>query len=71
MSHSEPATNERFQIACRHIRSKEMYHQPAGQEDGPCSSGLFWCTRTHENFGPDGQPVSKHECSGNRPCFAR
>jgi len=67
MSESESAT--RFQIPCRHLRSKEMYHQPAAQEDDQFSSGLYWCTRTHENFGPDGQPVTRKECCGTRTCF--
>jgi hypothetical protein len=67
MSNSDSAAE--IQIPCRCLRSKEMYHQALGQEDDQCSSGLFWCTRTHETFGPDGQPVSKHECCTGRGCF--
>ena len=46
-----------------------MYHQSPGQEDDQFCSGLYWCNRTHETFGPDGQPVSKAECCATRVCF--
>ena len=39
------------------MRSKEMYYEGHGQEDDEFSSGVFWCGKTQENFGPDGQPV--------------
>ena len=66
---SNPESSTRLQVPCRHLRCKEMYHRPAGQEDDAFSSGLYWCTRTHENFGPDGQPVGKSECGADRACF--
>jgi hypothetical protein len=69
MSNPESASPQAFQIPCPHLRSKEMYHQPLGQEDGQFASGLFWCTRTQEIFGPDGQPVSKGECCQGRACY--
>ena len=67
MSNSESPSN--FQLPCRHLRSKEMYHQAAGQEDDQFSSGLYWCNKTHENFGPDTQAVGKTECCAGRACF--
>lgn len=67
MSNSEPAPQ--IQIPCRNLRSKEMYYQALGQEDDQFSSGLYWCGRTQETFGPDGQPVSKGDCCNGRPCF--
>ena len=51
------------------MRSKEMYYQSHGQEDDAFSSGVFWCGKTQENFGPDGQPVSKTECCAGRSCY--
>ena len=51
------------------MRSKEMYYQGQGQEDDEFSSGVFWCGKTQENFGPDGQPVSKAECCAGRGCY--
>lgn len=61
-------SGQTFQIPCRHLRSKEMYHQSYGQEDDEFSSGLYTCMKTQENFGPDGQPVGKTECCSGRSC---
>ena len=44
------------QPPCRNLRSKEMYYA-YGQEDDDYSSGVFWCAKTQEGFGPDGQPA--------------
>ena len=59
----------KLQTLCRKLRSKEMYHQPAGQAEDEFSSGLYWCNRTCENFGPDGQAVGKSECCTGRSCY--
>ena len=56
-------------VPCRNLRSKEMYYQSPGQEDDPYSSGLCWCTRTQESFGPDGAPAGKGECCAGRSCY--
>ncbi len=66
---SDTASASKFQVPCRNLRSKEMFHQAPGQEDDPFSSGLYWCNRTHETFGPDGQPVSKADCQEGRACY--
>ena len=66
---NEPESAPQFQIPCLNLRSKEMYYQTAGQDDDQFCSGLYWCSRTHESFGPDGQPVSKRDCSGGRTCY--
>lgn len=63
------ASTARFQIPCPNLRSKEMFYQAPGQEDDAFSSGLYWCSRTQETFGPDGQPVGKAECCAGRACF--
>jgi hypothetical protein len=62
-------TSARIEIPCRHLRSKEMYYH--GLEDDAYASGLCWCTKTHEAFGPDGQNVSKKECCDGRSCYLR
>jgi hypothetical protein len=59
----------RHKAPCQCMRSKEMYHQPVGLEEDDFASGIFWCTKTHENFGPDGEPVGKQECGPGRSCF--
>ncbi|MEY2408715.1 MAG: hypothetical protein QOF48_1385 [Verrucomicrobiota bacterium] len=55
--------------ACRHIRCKEMYYQPPGQPADEFASGIHWCVRTQENFGPDGQSCSQCECGPERACY--
>lgn len=62
-------TGSKIQLPCQHLRCKEMYHQDHGQEEDQFSSGIHWCGKTHESFGPDGQPVSKSECCANRTCY--
>jgi len=54
---------------CRHLRSKEMYYQNYGAAEDEFASGIFWCGKTQENFGPDGEPCGKAECCGERPCY--
>lgn len=60
--------SETFQFPCKYLRSKEMYYQSSSVED-PFASGLYWCTRTHETFGPDGELVNDAECKPGRKCF--
>lgn len=66
---NNPEASPKIQTPCRNLRSKEMYHQAPGQEDDQFSSGIFWCIKTHEIFGPDGQPVHKTQCCTGRECF--
>jgi hypothetical protein len=54
-------------LPCRHLRNKEMYYQ--GNEDDECASGIYWCARTQEAFGPDSQIVGKNDCCAGRSCF--
>ena len=58
-----------LQPPCRHLRSKEMYYQDYGQPDDEFSSGIHWCGKTQENFGPDGESCSKAECCSGRACY--
>jgi hypothetical protein len=64
---ASPNTPELPPFPCRHLRSKEMYYQ--GSEDDDFSSGIYWCLRTYEPLGPDGQPVGKNDCCTGRSCF--
>ena len=54
-------------IPCRDLRNKEMYYQ--GEEEDEFASGIYWCQRTRESFGPDGQPCAKKECCEGRSCY--
>jgi hypothetical protein len=65
---AEETSQSGFQPLCRHLRSKEMYYQAPGQMDDEFSSGVYWCGKTQETFGPDGEPVGKTECCSGRNC---
>ena len=54
-------------IPCRHLRCKEMYYQ--APTDDEFASGIYWCGKTQENSGPDGQPCSKCECGPERAFY--
>jgi hypothetical protein len=54
---------------CRNLRNKEMYYENPGQAEDDCASGVYWCMKTHEGFGPDGQPVGKTDCCIGRTCY--
>jgi len=69
MPMNSPTPSSRFLQTCPKLRSKEMYHDAPGQEDAAFASGLYWCMKTHETFGPDGQPADKEHCCEGRACF--
>jgi len=58
-----------FHLPCRHLRSKEMHYQTPGQEDDEFSSGIHWCAKTQEAFGPDNEAAGKRECCIGRGCY--
>jgi hypothetical protein len=67
MSNSD--STPRLPAPCPNLRCKEMFHQSPGQEEDQFSSGLYWCVRTQEGFGPDGEPVHRAQCCAGRSCF--
>jgi hypothetical protein len=56
-------------VPCRHLRCKEMFYEPPGKPEDEFASGIYWCVRTQENTGPDGQSCSKCECGHERACY--
>jgi hypothetical protein len=55
---------------CKFLRSKEMfYEQPGTDSDDLFASDTFWCARTQEAFGPDGDAAGKSECQCGRSCY--
>lgn len=62
-------SDPRFLLPCRYLRSKEMYYDDDSQDDDAMASGLYWCTKTQEGFGPDGQPAAKKDCCAGRSCY--
>jgi len=64
----QPGTSApNLKIPCRNLRCKEMYYQ--GNPHDEFASDAYWCSKTHENFGPDGQPAGKTDCCAGRSCY--
>lgn len=63
-SSSEP----QFGTACQHLRCKEMFYDEPG-DDGDFSGSVYWCGKTQEAFGPDGEAAEKRECLPGRSCY--
>ena len=59
-----------IQLLCRNLRCKEMYYQQTVEEEDPFASNVYWCAKTQEAFGPDGQAAGKKECCAGRGCYA-
>ena len=64
-----PESSASLQSPCRHLRSKEMHYQNPGQQDDEFSSGVHWCAKTQEAFGPDNEAAGKTECCAGRSCY--
>ncbi len=62
-------TPQKIAFPCRNLRSKEMFYESPGQAEDEFSSGIYWCGKTGENFGPDNQPAGKSECCAGRSCY--
>ena len=54
---------------CKYLRSKEMYYQGLNPEEDAFSSGVYWCSKTYEAFGPDGESADRTECCPGRSCY--
>ncbi|HXI51771.1 MAG TPA: hypothetical protein VNH84_09705 [Candidatus Saccharimonadales bacterium] len=44
-----------------------MYYQ--APDDDEYASGQFWCNRTQDVIGPDGETCDKKQCCANRTCY--
>jgi len=66
-SQNSPEIASSATTPCRHLRCKEMYYR--APSDDEFASGAFWCVKTQENMGPDGQSCSKCECGPERACY--
>ncbi len=61
---------------CAHLRHKGMYvlaSTEAGSDEhcGSYDATAFWCTRTQNAIGPDGNPVHADACQAGRGCCAK
>jgi MoaA/NifB/PqqE/SkfB family radical SAM enzyme len=62
-----------LQITCANLRHKLMYvdarHTQRGVTDDSSRTRIFWCSKTQDALGPDGEPVNPVICTGSRPCY--
>jgi hypothetical protein len=66
----DPVSTLKIELPCKFLRCKEMYYdQTSSQEDQ--YSPTHWCNKTHEGFGPDGEPATKADCCAGRSCYVR
>jgi len=70
LHHDRPV---KLQVSCLHIRHKLMYvderHAQRGMIDNSSETRVFWCSKTQESLGPDGEAVSVDECAPSRSCY--
>ncbi len=63
----------KLKIACLNIRHKLMYvddrHATVGLVDDSSDTRVFFCVKTQESLGPDGQAVSPTDCKNSRSCY--
>lgn len=55
---------------CDHLRWKGLFvdTEDSGREHHP-PDRIFWCLKTQQCVGPDGNVVGAHECSASRDCY--
>lgn len=55
---------------CKFLRSKEMFYEsPRDEMDDEFAGGAYWCAKTQEAFGPDGEPAEMAGCQCGRSCY--
>ena len=63
----------KLHVTCLHLRHKLMYvdarHMQRGMVDDSSDTRVFWCSKTQDCLGPDGEPVSPGDCSQGRQCY--
>ena len=62
--------------ACHWLENKAWFFPPLapgaevdGQEDPELKSTPFWCNKTQDAFGPDGDSACPEDCTTKRSCF--
>jgi hypothetical protein len=58
-------------VMCKHLRAKEMFYNTGRSDEDRYKNSIFWCLRTQEIFGPDGDLVGRTECSSGRSCYSQ
>lgn len=65
-----PEMEERALPCCLHLRCKSMYYRPderPGKLHVEDAMG-YWCVKTHEPIGPDGELADHGRCQPGRGC---
>ena len=64
-----------LQVACANLRHKMMYiddrQRQVGMVDDSSDTRVFWCIRTQESLGPDGENVNARRCTPERGCYCK
>lgn len=62
-----------LRVACMNLRHKLMYvderQSTPGLVDDSSDTRVFFCTRTQDALGPDGEPVGPRACHAGRSCY--
>ncbi len=63
----------KLRVCCQSIRHKLMYvderHATPGLVDDSSDTRVFFCVKTQESLGPDGEAVSPTDCRPERACY--
>lgn len=57
-----------FVVPCKYLRTNKMFHGAPDEALDDSDAG-FWCEKTRETFGPDGEPAGKSDCRSDRSCY--
>lgn len=62
----------RLRVCCHNLRHKMMYvdqrQDIRGLVDDNSDTRVYFCSKTHEVLGPDGDPVTPDHCQSGRGC---
>lgn len=66
-----PLDLDRPMPCCAKLRSNSMHYSP-DERPGKLRMSedtAYWCAKTHEPQGPDGETANPRECQSGRACF--
>ena len=65
---SEATEQKRFTPPCRYLRTNKMFHGTPEEFMEESDAG-YWCEKTRETFGPDGEFAGNRDCHPDRSCY--
>lgn len=64
-----------LKVCCTSLRHKMMYvddrQSVRGLVDDSSNTRIYFCVKSQESLGPDGEPVSPTDCTTARACYAK